>query len=1764
MSATPSSGNAESSGYGPAFLQPTQAPAPSRSSLDRIFTALDTAGRHPQLRGTHIKARCPLHEDVDPSLSIDWTSEHDGRIKIFCHACKAPDTEILEALGLGVADLFDQPLPPREPAAKTRRRTTAATPKPRAPRLGPLPARLAIEPPAEQYPKRLVRGYDYVDEHGAILGRVARYEWTDAAGTSHKTFVQERPTTGDRWVKKSPDRKVLRHLPAVIDAISKGLEVWLVEGEKDDESANRVLPRAVGVATTNAGGAGSLGELVDQLVGARLVVVGDRDGAGYRRMGEAVDRLDERTESLRLLLPATVEPKSDLTDHLEAGHPLDDLIPVDRDQLACLLIVADIEANAKTAATATERVELALREVKARLAAAEAATNRGAEAAAEEERRFAKRWAHEAAKAAARAVEHAELAVTNREKLAGRVDTLQVQMPAGTDRTGDLVDDAVQAQLHAQQVTLQAWELVGAEPPETVAAVLAAPDPSVVTDPEVGPDLSLEEHLQRVGLLPSAPPLPPTPSGPRVTIRETPNRSPGRFMHRHGETVKVTGDAMAPDYTVVWRCEVHVLSQMIDDDGDDLTAPVGGRWHLLLRRPLHNASGRPSYDENDQPLWETAEVEFGPKAVREGSWTESLPWPGLILDLTTRGKSTALTAAMLSGSMPRQMARRYTATGWRQLDGRDVFIHAGGGIDADGHVDLPHVALDGPLGVYAMRPPTTDVTELQYAVRDGLSPLLHLPSAIIAPLIGMSFRAVFGSPQASLHLVGEPGSGKTSITRCAAMSWFAPEMREHGRGARKHVFSALEDTGDTLKGMLNALSAIADLPTLIDDYKGPKAAARLGALQSTIWNGGGRTTSNRDRGRDTSGAPRCVPITTGETSSTGSSATRALTIRVGADALVGPTGDIFALMSGLERRDNRWARGTLGASFIQWVAGRREQLLGWLDEIEEESPYIDYWVQVAATLDHESGVRGRLVRTAMSCTSGWVMLLTWLLDAKVLTRDDADTIWALAIEGLTEQLCMQDPSSVDGPRHLLDLLRSSLLAGNCHLSSQAGSVPEEIQTGDSSDCGVPYGWAPRQAVTGPLLTGGQFRPEEIIWQARGDRVGILTDTEVWLMPRPVLGVINQMAAKAGETFPHSSVSIGSAMASRGWIAANGAGDRSANRRVARVQQRVWVMPRHILDGTEDDPNAAPRTLPPLPPSPWDLPGADLPVPPPSSQEPIDLDDSATAAPAETEARTEQPPAEDPSPAGLVDVVDQAVAEDLQGSPPAAPEPGPARRERHARPQTGADRWLAAAAVVTGDELVLPDGTRVHLGPEVSTLVDLAELANQLQLGHGGGTHVLPSPGQLLLTLDGMRRFGIDLDADQLAEISSDPEETSAAVAAAGKTAAAAVREAGWNLSGDELRVWTRLWRTRTEDTDNISVQLVLVPLMGAFDDSMTLTVDDPDPATLARRAQMVADTLGVTWGASGGVTGLTLLRNLRKATGRALVAEEYVSPPPPLKNGGGRTPNSAILWLRKPTSDEAGRDFIHAYDANAMYLSALGATEVGVGEPTHHAKGTAFSKKVAGLWKIKAGGDHDWRLPDLTQPATQLSGDFGWYTTPVIRYLMETGQDPQILESYTWPNSTRRYFDRWTEIVRDARTSMQAAAADGDPDAAIVLGAVKGVYTRLIGRFAREGDAHLKSPLYRPDWRLAIVSTANANLIRKLRSAGETADLWPVAVSTDEVFYLSDTPDPVEALPSPLQLGDGLGRFKVTRSTSLTDEIRKGLGGGRLGEFLKVVPKVGD
>jgi hypothetical protein len=128
----------------------------------------------------------------------------------------------------------------------------------------------------------VVATYNYTNEDGTILSRKVR--------TKYKNFWQERPDQrgGWRhggWIKNIRGiRRVLYHLPEVMEAIANERTILTVEGEKDADALWSIgLP-----ATCNAEGAAKPGqkpkwrpEYSAFLRDADVVIIPDHDEAGY-------------------------------------------------------------------------------------------------------------------------------------------------------------------------------------------------------------------------------------------------------------------------------------------------------------------------------------------------------------------------------------------------------------------------------------------------------------------------------------------------------------------------------------------------------------------------------------------------------------------------------------------------------------------------------------------------------------------------------------------------------------------------------------------------------------------------------------------------------------------------------------------------------------------------------------------------------------------------------------------------------------------------------------------------------------------------------------------------------------------------------------------------------------------------------------------------------------------------------------------------------------------------------------------------------------------------------------------------------------------------------------------------------------------------------------------------------------------------------------------------------------------------------------------
>ena len=183
------------------------------------------------------------------------------------------------------------------------------------PCLEPTPSHEVMKswPSEQQTMQTVAAAYDYCDEAGALVFQVLRYE--------PKTFRQRRPE-GSGWSWSVKGVRVLPYrLPALL--ADPAATVFLVEGEKD---ADRLAALGL-VATCNAGGAGKWKkEHSEFLRSRRVVVLPDNDEAGEKHAQQVERSLRGIAAEVRTLVLPGLPDKGDVSDWLDAGGTLEELL----------------------------------------------------------------------------------------------------------------------------------------------------------------------------------------------------------------------------------------------------------------------------------------------------------------------------------------------------------------------------------------------------------------------------------------------------------------------------------------------------------------------------------------------------------------------------------------------------------------------------------------------------------------------------------------------------------------------------------------------------------------------------------------------------------------------------------------------------------------------------------------------------------------------------------------------------------------------------------------------------------------------------------------------------------------------------------------------------------------------------------------------------------------------------------------------------------------------------------------------------------------------------------------------------------------------------------------------------------------------------------------------------------------------------------------------------------------------------------------------
>lgn len=1777
-----------------------------RASFDRVYQALDAQGRRPRLRNTHIQALCPAHDNErSPALSVDWSDQHGGMTLLKCHSCNASEEDILAALGLTLSDRFDEP--PRRPDRDETNPRPARTAR-SSNRLGPLPKRLTTPaaPPEPQHGRwDLTRAYDYVDETGEVLGQAVRYERLED-GVRVKRFAQRHPDGHGGWVDQAPRRLVLRHLPSVLEAIAADLPVWVVEGEKDDETLNTLLrgPGAVtGIATTNAAGAGAFtSEHAQLLGGAKVTSFVDRDLAGYRRALELSNLLDGVASSYRAVLPAVTEAKADATDHVDAGHTLADVVELAVEHARTLVLSGELGAAGDKAERAAKQAILALDETLARLERSRDASNRSAVKAGADEQRYAVRWAHEAVRHVKAATDAAQLARELDEQLQARI--AEHGQPPAQLLGRDAVDRAVEAVDRSQRVAGQAWDACGVPVPPAVREVIAraVPQPEVDHDPESGPQEPYDDDDTVV-------PFRGHPGGgnggngggggggggvvfiaPEIRWTEYIRTTGGSIVERRHDRnggIQLHG-ILNLDARVV-RVE-YIENEVDEERAMEGQAPDEQKVHGYIVGYTHPDNG------------EQMTLRVPADRARSGDWLADLPAMGLLYDSSSKGRAKVWDA-IRSTSADAEVVTIYRSTGWRQLDEGWVYVHAGGGITATGNVPLP-VQLPGTLTRVDLPAPLTDPARLRELFDNHSRAMMRrLLPHVGAVLAGTAYRAPLGWTGPATMLFGTPGSYKSAA---AALT-----MHHFGtRWDRTLPAASMSGQGATLNAIREELHGAKDCLYFGDDFAPDKSIDAAAQFLAQV----ARMQANRekrdryDARADTvrlGRATRCTLMLTSEVKAASASGQERLNV---IDLAKGDL-DLSNIIE-LDSDESRRGRATVMASMLSWMAADLPALREWARGR----------VGLIATRRRDGGQADRVAEPLAELQVGWELMTKFLVGVGAYEHDEALEMLREVEAALTDAgeraIDPDSPNSV-GER-CRQLIVSALRSGTIHLTGVGGLPPNSPEA-------LRFGY--RRVLLDPLENLWRYDP-------RGDWAGVYTSSihgqRLHVDPTAMISAILATARRANEPLQAGRSVIQRELAVHGLLRTEQAGP-GRTRYTCVVpdpdgtggQTRMWDIDADRLFGLpEDDLDGGPRPVvgPDLYPSanradqdPTPEPAADEPDPAGThdqAAEPVDSEESDVKVNAAGQFDTVHldtfqpciscgepcefafdgvflhPSCEIPDtqvieqPASTVDAapVDQTPAAPAPAnSEPLPSEPIPDRQPRGRNPRQR-PQWAYSAVVVDRDAIYLPNGTVVAQSEEIRSVADLGAIGDRLGIGHVAGA------GLVVVTSALVEHLGLVPDMQALeapradGEPATDDDFASRILAFLADQPAFLSNDEGWSVDNDKMAPWFRIRR------ENRALRVVLEPYVWVWDrkgeESASPFVElpdvDQDPVEcwleLARRLERIAELIGLPWSISPALTGESLfdqVQRIRKNKG-GTVLDKAGSMPEMTPTGQARL-EAEFVYTRKPRKAEVeAASYLQKYDRRGSYLANIGGVDLGHGDPTHidgsqaseivGSARQAKSKLPYGTWLVTLPA---WDQPmppphpaqTLHQPIQQ------WVTTSTLVLLLDdedaggagySVEDLAIAEAWIWPQQAR-LLEPWYRHVRDAFLTARA-----DKDHAVAK-AIKGIYTGYVGRLASQWSARGTRPWHhQPVWEATIRAAARASLWRVLQRHHRATGRLPVGIDRDEVGYLDDERNP-KAHPPAADNGR-LGALKSSGTIELTAELKASFVSGSRAPLDKSLP----
>jgi len=432
-----------------------------------------------------------------------------------------------------------------------------------------------------------------------------------------------------------------------------------------------------------------------------------------------------------------------------------------------------------------------------------------------------------------------------------------------------------------------------------------------------------------------------------VVVEKRNGREDGRYIVENGHFCKVRYGRKGNRFTEpLCNFTAEITADIGRDDGAEVTRQFTIAGRLENSRPLPTI--RVDAAKFTGMSW--AGEQWGVRAILRAGW---------------RVRDQLREAIQLC-SGDAESCYVYAHTGWREIEGQRVYLHADGAVGLEGVT----VELDRELERYRLPAQPEDVTG---AMEASLRFLGIGPEMITVPLWAAAYLAPLTEivyPGFMLWLYGVSGTLKSTLAALA--------LCHYGDFTDKDLFG-WTDTANRLEMncflVKDAVLVIDDFAPQSDAYEARRLEQNVARVVRNIGNRGGRGRLARDLSLRPVYRPRGLVVSTGEQEPDGESITaRMYTVEM-------HPGDVgLERLSQAQAEANRYPHAMIG--YLSWLAGQWDHLAEYLPQRKLEQR------ERLVTEMHDSHLR--VPDTLTTLYLGLDLGLAYAVDVGALSKVDAD------------------------------------------------------------------------------------------------------------------------------------------------------------------------------------------------------------------------------------------------------------------------------------------------------------------------------------------------------------------------------------------------------------------------------------------------------------------------------------------------------------------------------------------------------------------------------------------------------------------------------------------------------------------------------------------------------------------------------------------------------------------------------------------------------